>query len=76
MAARKTRVDTSKMTPEERAAYEERLEKARAPRPAYIAYQSLPDGTIEVKLCTRSAEEVLAAVDADRDMKYARVMIK
>lgn len=76
MAARKTRKDTSNMTPEERAAYEERLEKQRAPRPAYIAYTVNEDQTLNIALVTRSAEEVLAAVDADRDLKYQRFLVK
>jgi len=76
MAARKTRKDTSNMTPEELAAYEERLEKQRAPRPAYIAYTVNEDQTLNIALVTRSAEEVLAAVDADRDLKYQRFLVK
>lgn len=76
MAARKTRKDTSTMTPEELAAYEERLEKQRAPRPAYIAYTVNEDHTLNIALVTRSAEEVLAAVDADRDLKYQRFLVK
>ena len=76
MAARKSQKDLSKMTPEERAAYEERLEKQRAPKPAYIAYTVNEDGTLNVALTTRSAEEVLAAVDQNRDLKYQRIMVK
>lgn len=76
MAARKTKVDVSKMTPEDRAAYEAKLEAARAPRPAYLAYTVNEDQTLNVSLTTRSAEEVLAAVDKNRDLKYQRIMVK
>lgn len=76
MAARKTKVDTSTMSAEEKAAYEKRLEAQRAPRPAYVAYTVNEDGTLNVALTTRSAEEVLAAVDENRDLKYQRIMIK
>lgn len=76
MAARKTKKDTSLMSEEERAAYEERLEKQRAPRPAYIAYTVNEDQTLNIALVTRSAEEVLAAVDADRNLKYQRFLVK
>lgn len=62
----------SEMTAEQLAAYE----KARGPRPAYLAYKIGADGSLEVGTVTRSAEEVLAAVDADRDLKYTRIMIK
>lgn len=76
MAARKTKADLKAMSPEDRKAYEEKLEAARAPRPAYLAYRSLENGDFEVALTTRSAEEVLKAVDEDRDLKYKRIMIK
>lgn len=72
MAEQKRVTKKSDMTPEQLAAYE----KARGPRPAYIAYSISADGTLEVGAITRSAEEVLAAVDANRDLKYVRVMIK
>lgn len=62
----------SEMTAEQLASYE----KARGPRPAYIAYTVNGDGTIEVGAITRSAEEVLAAVDQNRELKYVRIMIK
>lgn len=76
MAAKKTRKDINAMSPEDREAYEKRLEAARAPRPAYVAYTINEDGSLNVSLTTRSAEEVLAAVDADRSLKYQRIMIK
>lgn len=60
------------MTAEQLAAYEKRL----GPKPAYVAYKVDENGGIEIVLATRSAEEVLAAVDKDRDLKYARTMIK
>lgn len=73
MAEQKRRVTKrSEMTPEQLAAYD----KARGPRPAYIAYKIDADGSLVVGLVTRSAEEVLAAVDQDRDLKYTRTMIK
>lgn len=75
MAGRK-KVDVSKMSPEDRAAYEKRLEAARAPKPAYLAYTVNEDGTINVGTVTRSAEEILAAVDEDRSLKYTRIMVK
>jgi hypothetical protein len=34
------------------------------------------DGTLAVALTTRSAEEVLAAVDKNRDLKYQRILVK
>lgn len=76
MAARKTKADLKAMSPEEREAYERRLEAARAPKPAYIAYTINEDGSLNVALTTRSAEEVLAAVDQNRDLKYQRIMVK
>lgn len=76
MAARKTKADLKAMSPEEREAYEKRLEAARAPKPAYIAYTINEDGSLNVSLTTRSAEEVLAAVDQNRDLKYQRIMVK
>jgi hypothetical protein len=76
MAARKTQKDLSKMTPEDRAAYEAKLEASRAPRPAYLAYTLNGDGKINVALTTRSAEEVLKAVDENRELKYQRIMVK
>lgn len=76
MAARKTAKDLKAMSPEEREAYEKRLEAARAPKPAYIAYTINEDGSLNVALTTRSAEEVLAAVDQNRDLKYQRIMVK
>lgn len=76
MAARKTTKDLKAMSPEEREAYEKRLEAARAPKPAYIAYTINEDGTLAVALTTRSAEEVLKAVDENRDLKYQRIMVK
>lgn len=76
MAARKTKKDLMAMSPEEREAYEKRLEQARAPKPAYLAYTINDDGSLNVSLTTRSAEEVLAAVDQNRDLKYQRIMIK
>lgn len=76
MAAKKNKADLEAMSPEEREAYQKRIEAARAPRPAYVAYKLNEDGTIDIKLATRSAEEVLAAVDADRELKYARTLIK
>jgi len=72
MAARKTTADVKQMSPEELAKYE----AARAPRPAYIAYTVNEDGTLAVALTTRSAEEVLAAVDKNRDLKYQRILVK
>lgn len=62
----------SEMTPEQLAAYE----KARGPRPAYLAYKIDEAGALQVALTTRSAEEVLAAVDQDRDLKYTRIIVK
>lgn len=76
MAPRKTKVDVSKMAPDERAKYEARLESNRAPKPAYIAYTVNEDQTLNIGLITRSAEEVLAAVDSNRELKYQRIMIK
>lgn len=76
MAGRRTRKDLSELSPEERAQYEKRLEAARAPKPAYIAYTVNEDQSLNVSVVTRSAEEVLAAVDADRGLKYQRIMIK
>lgn len=76
MAARKNANDLKQMTAEERAQYEKRLEQNRAPKPAYLAYKVREDGTLDVALTTRSAEEVLAAVDQDRDLKYQRIMVK
>lgn len=75
MAGRK-KADLSKMTPEERAEYTKKLEAARAPRPAYLAYTTNEDGTINVGTVTRSAEEILKAVDENRDLKYTRIMVK
>lgn len=76
MAARKTKTDLKAMSPEEREAYEKRLEAQRAPRPAYIAYTVNEDQSLDINLVTRSAEEVLAAVDANRDLKYQRFLVK
>lgn len=76
MAAKKTKADLEAMTAEERAAYEKRNEAARAPRPAYITYTVNEDGSINVHSTSRVAEDVLAAVDADRSLKYARILIK
>lgn len=45
------------------------------PRPAYLAYKMNGD-TLEVVLATRKAEELLALVDNNRDMKYVRFEIK
>lgn len=72
MAARKTKTDINAMTAEEKAKYE----AARAPRPAYLAYTVNEDMTINVGTVTRSAEEILAAVDADRSLKYTRILVK
>lgn len=76
MAARKNTVDKSKMTPEERQKYEARLAASREPKAAYLAYTVNENGTIEIGEVTRSAEEILAAVDKNRELKYARFMIK
>lgn len=76
MAARKTPKDLKAMSPEEREAYQKRLEAAKAPKPAYIGYTVNEDQTINVTAVTRSAEEILAAKDAQPDLKYARIMIK
>lgn len=76
MAARKTKTELKAMSPGEREAYEKRLEAQRAPRPAYIAYTVNEDQSLDINLVTRSAEEVLAAVDANRDLKYQRFLVK
>lgn len=76
MAARKTAKDLTKMSDEERAKYEAAREAARAPKPAYLAYTVNEDGSLNIDLVTRSAEEVLAAVDSNRDLKYQRFMVK
>lgn len=76
MAARKTKADVNQMSDEDRAKYEARLEASRAPKPAYIAYTINDDGSLNVGLTTRSAEEVLKAVDENRELKYQRIMIK
>lgn len=50
-------------------------------RPAYIVYKALVDGAgaftgdFEIVNVSRNAEEVLAAVDADRNLKYKRTEI-
>lgn len=77
MAATKRRkADTSNMTAEEKAAYEERLAKARAPKPAYLVYKLNEDGSLDIREVTRSAEEALAVIDGDKELKYQRFMLK
>lgn len=83
MAAKRSKVDTSKMTPEEREAYEKRREAARAPKPAYLVYNvvdgegnTIPNATITVGEVTRSAEEALTVIDGDKSLKYARILLK
>lgn len=76
MAAKKNAVDKSKLSPTELAAYEKRLEAARSPRPAYIAYTVDEAGNLEIHSVTRVAEEILQIVDANRDLKYKRFEIK
>jgi hypothetical protein len=76
MAARK-KADLAKMTPEEREKYEQRLAKAREPKPAYLLYTVNPDSkTITIHDSTRDAEELLGAKDANPDWQYGRFMIK
>lgn len=81
--AKRTRVDTSTMTAEEREKYEKQRAAAKAPKPAYLVYRITgPDGsvvdgaTVQIENASRNAEEVLSAVDRDRDLKYARFEIK
>lgn len=76
MAARKTKTDLTKMSPEDLEKYNARLEAARAPKPAYLAYTVNEDQSLNIGLVTRSAEEVLAAVDQNRELKYQRFMVK
>ena len=76
MAARKP-VDTSKFTPEELEKHKARLERARAPKPAYLLYSVNEDGkSITIHDSTRNAEELLAAKDAHPEWQYGRFMIK
>lgn len=66
---KRSKVDITKMTPEELEAYKART----APRPAYLVYK----GEItEVHSIVRNAEEALAAVDTDRELKYKRLLVK
>lgn len=60
------------MTPEEKAEHDKR----NAPKPAYIVYLVNGDGSIDIKLISRDSDEVLAAVDADRSLRYQRFLIK
>lgn len=62
--------------------YAKRGEGGGAPkRPAYIVYKSITDGAgahtgdFEIVNVSRSAEEVLKAVEADRNLKYKRTEI-
>lgn len=75
-ANKKNKVDTSTMSPEDKAAYEKRLEAARSPKPAYLGYTVNEDGSLNISVATRSAEEVLKAVDQNKELKYQRFMIK
>lgn len=76
MAARK-KVDLSKLSPEEREKYEQRLAKAREPKPAYLLYSVNEDGkTITIHGSTRDAEELLGQKDAHPEWQYGRFMIK
>lgn len=62
--------------------YAKRGEGGGAPkRPAYLVYKAAVDGAgaytgdIEIVLTSRSADEVLKAVEADRNLKYKRTDI-
>ena len=77
MAARKTKVDLSKMSPEERAAYEEKRAKSNAPRPLYITHRVNPDTQkVELGPLTRNADELLAFISENRDYEYTRSEVK
>jgi hypothetical protein len=56
--------------------YAKRGEGGGAPKkPAYIVYKSDGAGGINIVLTSRNAEEVLKAVEADRECKYTRTEI-
>lgn len=76
MAKERRTVDLNALSPEERAKYEERRAKARAPRPAYLVYKTDENGEVDIKDVTRSAEEALAVIDGDKELKYKRFLIK
>jgi len=75
MARERRTIDPSTLSPEERAKYEARKAKAREPRPAYLVYK-LEDGDVNIVDVTRSAEEALAVIDGDKELKYKRFLIK
>lgn len=61
--------------------YAKRGEGGAPKRPAYLVYKAQTDGAgaftgdVEITLVSRSADEVLAAVEADRTSKYKRIEI-
>lgn len=75
MVKQRTRVNVDALSPEERAEYEKKKAAARAPRPAYLVYK-IVDGDIEIQDTTRSAEDALAVIDNDKELKYKRFLIK
>lgn len=77
MAARKSKIDLNKLTPEEREAHQRRLEAARAPREAYLVYEVNSDGeTITAHLVTRDPKVVMKTVSGQSSKKYIELMIK
>lgn len=50
--------------------------RVQGPKPAYITYKIDEAGVLVINSVSRKAEEVLATVDADKSLKYARFEIK
>lgn len=72
------KVDTSKMTPEEKAAYQARRANASKPKPAFLVYDNDPadPSKIVVNTVTRSADTVMEAFATNRDLKFVRFELK
>lgn len=74
--AKRARIDVSKLSPEEREEYEKRRKAATAPKPAYLVYRLAEDGTVDIVLATRKAEEAMIRLTEDRSLAYQTIMIK
>lgn len=74
----RSKVDTSKMTPEQLEAYKQRKANASKPKPAYLVYSIDPadPSKINVDQVTRSSDDVMEAFSANRDLKFVRFELK
>lgn len=77
------RLKVSEMNAEQRAAYEKRVAASRAPKPLYIAYkivdangEAIEGATLAGVTCTRSADDLIKAISADRDTKHIMTEVK